>query len=179
MKGKRQEAGGKSIFKGLKIFLKLFTFYFLIFTFIGCDAFVRKFTRKSKKEDLPREEMVVAPEEYVAPQVTKEELYRQYLLYWKSWYDELITALRSDTSHKKQLECIDEAAKNLGQLRPLLNEEKQKALDNYLNQIKGLREALSKDLYGNNKDMNRLMAENIKRNILRDFSYKKVKDYLR
>ena len=40
-----------------------------LFTLIGCAAFVRKFTRKRKKEDLPQEEMVLAPEEWKGPQM--------------------------------------------------------------------------------------------------------------
>ncbi|MBM3255730.1 MAG: hypothetical protein FJZ08_05460, partial [Candidatus Omnitrophica bacterium] len=61
------------------------TIYLLLVSFLGCEAFVRKFTRKSKKEDLHREEMVLAPQEYQKPKLSKEEEYRQYLLYWKSW----------------------------------------------------------------------------------------------
>ncbi|MFA5150687.1 MAG: hypothetical protein WC433_07270, partial [Candidatus Omnitrophota bacterium] len=67
----------------------LFTFYFLLFTLCGCEAFVRKFTRKSKKDKVPVE-MVLAPEEWKGPQMTKEEQYRQYFVFWQSWQDELI-----------------------------------------------------------------------------------------
>ena len=41
---------------------------------VGCEAFVRKFTRKPKKEDLPRTEMVLTPEEYKGPQMTKLDI---------------------------------------------------------------------------------------------------------
>jgi hypothetical protein len=144
---------------------------------IGCDAFVRKFTRKPKKENLPEQELVLAPEEYKAPQVTKEELYRQYLLYWKSWQDELITSLSYDgTNHKKQVDCANESIKNIKSLRELLSTEKQKKLDTYIAQLENLKESVSKDTYGDNIIVNRTTAERIKRNILRDFSYRKVKD---
>ena len=156
----------------------LSTICYLLSTMLGCDAFVRKFTRKPKKEGLPHEEMVLAPEEYKGPQMTKEELYRQYFLYWRSWQDELIESLRSGKNHKKQIGCLDEAIKNLGELRSLLSEDKQKKLDIYINQLKDLKELVNKDIYGNNLDGNRMTAERIKRNILRDFSYNKIKDYL-
>jgi hypothetical protein len=174
MKGKRQEVGGRSVFKNLKLFSKLFTFYFLLFTFIGCETVMRKFSRKPKKEEEPAETMVLVPEEYKAPSMSKEELYRQYFLYWKSWQDELLESLQGRANHKKQIECIDEAISNLSELKPLLNSDKQKELDAYINQLRELKTLITKDLYGNNIDDNRLATERLKRNILRDFSYNKI-----
>jgi len=58
----------------------------------GCETMARKFTRKSKKPGQPVQ-MVLAPEEYKGPDMSKEELYRQYFLFWKSWHDELENAL--------------------------------------------------------------------------------------
>lgn len=151
---------------------------FLILNLIGCDAFVRKFTRKKKKENLPQEEMVLVPEEYKSPQMSKEELYRQYFLFWKSWQDELSESLLQRKSQKKQIDCAEEAIKNLVSLRGLLNEEKQKKLDVYIVRLKGLKDEISKDLYSNNAASSYQSAERIKRNILKDFSYNKIKDFL-
>jgi hypothetical protein len=156
----------------------LVTSYSLLVTLVGCEAFVRKFTRKPKKENMPQEEMVIAPEEYKAPVMTKEEQYREHFLYWKSWQDELIESLSSNTNSKKQLSCVNEAIKNLEQIRILLKAEKQKKLDIWINQLKNLRDALSSNIYGTSIDRNRLSAERIRRNIMQDFSYPKVKDYL-
>jgi len=153
----------------------------IIFSFVflcGCDAFVRKFTRKHRKEDLPKEEMVLAPEEYKAPVISKEEAYRQYFLYWQSWHDELLEAFSSGNSHKKYLSCIDEELKNLSSLRGLLKENKQKKLDIYIGRINNLRASLEKDVYANVISRYRSEAERIKRDILRDLSYNKIKDYL-
>ncbi|MFH1269858.1 MAG: hypothetical protein ABIH75_02210 [Candidatus Omnitrophota bacterium] len=160
-----------------KIFL-LVTVCFLLPAILGCDAFVRKFTRKQKKEDLPVEQMVLVPEEYKPPQMTKEEAYRQYFLYWKSWHDELINALSTRASQKKQIYCANEALKNLEELRKALQEARQKKLDVYIKQLKDLNKDISEDMYGNDASGNRLTAERIRRGILRDFSYKKIKDYL-
>jgi isochorismate hydrolase len=145
---------------------------------IGCDAFVRKFTRKPKKEDLPREEMVLAPEEYKAPEMPKEDLYRQYYLFWKSWQDELILSLQEGRSQKKQMDCIEQAIENLKNLKTLLNQKSQEKLDNYINQEKELKNSISRDLYGNNIKNNISSAERIKRGISRVFSLNKIKDYL-
>jgi hypothetical protein len=145
---------------------------------MGCDAFVRKFTRKPRKDLLPKEEMVLVPEEWKGPQMTKEELYRQYFNFWKSWQDELIESLLQNRAQKKQLDCIEEAIKNLQYLRTMLAGEKQKKLDIYVEQLNSLRDNISRDLYGSNNANNFQRAESIKRNILRDFSYPKVKNYL-
>jgi len=144
----------------------------------GCEAFVRKFTRKPKKEEGPAQTLVFVPEEYKAPQMSKEELYHQYFLYWKSWQDELSESLQGSANHKKQIGCTDEAIENLSELKPLLNSDKQKELDVYINQLRELKGLITNDLYGNNISNNRLAAERLKRNILRDFSYNKIKDYL-
>jgi deoxyribodipyrimidine photolyase len=149
----------------------------LLVTLIGCDAFVRKFTRKPKKEELTQEEMVLAPEEYKVG-MSKEELYRQYFLFWKSWQDELINALSREGSHKKQVACAKEAIKNLEYLRPLLNEEKQKQLDVYINKLNALKDSVEEDAYNNNFAINASLAESIKMNILKDFSFNKIKNYL-
>ena len=151
--------------------------WFLIINLLGCDAFARKFTRKSKKDDLPKEQMVLVPEEYKS-NLTKEEEYRQSLLYWKSWQDELISSLSIGANHKKQIDCVSEAIKNLVNLRVLLNTEMQKKLDGYIIQLENLKESISKDVYGNSIVNNRMTAERIRRNILRDFPYNKIKDSL-
>ncbi len=150
----------------------------LLATTLGCDAFVRKFTRKSKKGDQPKEELVLVPEVYKPPKMTKEEVYRQYFLYWKSWHDELINSLSGGASQKKQIDCAKEAIKNLAELRKTLQESGQKKLDVYINQLKDLKKEIMQDLYGNDISVNRLTAEHIRRGIMRDFSYNKIKNYL-
>jgi len=144
----------------------------------GCDAFVRKFTRKPKKGNLPKEEMVLEPQEYNTVKPGAEELYRQYFLYWKSWHDEFINALTSGASHKKQIDCAAEAIKNLNELKSLLNEAAQEKLAVYIRQLKSVSDLITADIYGNNIAQNRFSLERIKRDILRDFSYDKVRKSL-
>jgi len=151
----------------------IFTGCALLFTSFGCEAFVRKFTRKSKKEETV--EMVLAPEEYKNP-LTKEELYKKYLLFWKSWQDELITSLIEKRSQKKILDCADESIKNLNNMRELLKENRYKRIDFYIRQMWNLRDALSDDIYSNNLGTNMERAETIKRGVLRDFAFQKVKN---
>ena len=161
-----------------KSLILLCTLYAVLCTLMGCEAFVRKFTRKPKNQDLLKEEMVLAPEEYSGPRMTKEELYRQYFLYWKSWQDELITSLYPGGNHKKQIDCVEEALKNLTKIKVLLSAEKNRQVDTYLTQLENLKDLISRDLYFNNTANNRTKAEQLKRNILHDLSYSKIKDSL-
>lgn len=144
----------------------------------GCDAFVRKFTRKKKSDNLPREEMVLAPQEY-KPSMDKEQLYRQYFLFWQSWQEELIESLTQNKSQKKQIDCVQQAIKNLFDLRLFLDEDRQKKLDVYINRMKELQDSLVKDTYTSNVSIYIRDAESIKRGILRDFSFNKIKKYLK
>ena len=157
-------------------FLGLLGLCFLLNT-LGCEAVARKFTRKKKGEDTSTQEMVLAPEEYKSD-LTAEQQYRQYLLYWKSWQDELIGSLSTGANHKKQIDCANEAIKNLLNLRVFLKEDTQKKLDGYIAQLENLKEAITNDVYGNSISGNRSTAEQIKRSILKLFSYGKIKHSL-
>lgn len=139
---------------------------------------MRKFTRKPKKEELPQEQMVLVPEEYKAPQMSKEELYRQYFLYWKSWQDELVESLLAQKSNKKQLDCALEALKNLDGLRGLLGAEAQGKLDACIARMRALKDSIAQDIYGNNSSKHMRDAERLRRDILRDFSFNKQKNSL-
>lgn len=148
-------------------------------TILGCEAFVRKFTRKPKKGTEAKEEMVLVPEEYTGPHLSKEELYRQYFLFWKSWQDELIVSLSSSSAHKKQLDCVNEALKSLHAMSDLLTATKQDALSGHITQLESLRNEIETDAYGYKQDKNRAAAEQIKRNILVHFAYARIKGDLR
>jgi hypothetical protein len=159
-------------------FLLLIAGCSLLATHIGCEAFVRKFTRK-KKQPVVKEEMVLEPQEYPAAGISKEEMYRQYFILWRSWHDELIASLSAGSiNHKKQMSCVQQTLKHIGLMKGLLNEKKQQQMNGYIEQLNRLAEIIEKDAYGHMAVMNRQQAERIKRNILRDFPYNKIKDNL-
>lgn len=156
--------------------LVMFLIIVLAIDLVGCDAFVRKFTRKSKKDKIP-EELVLAPEEYKPPLRSPEEIYRGYFLFWKAWHDELLNALSQETaSQKKRIDCAQEAIKNLSNMRDMLGVSSRKKLDKYVIQLQGLCDSLKKDLYG--ADVSRFFssAERIKLSIVQDFSYAKIRN---
>ncbi len=151
---------------------------FLLLGLVGCESFTRKFTRKSKKTD-QAVQMVLVPEEYKGSNMTKEELYRQYFLYWKAWQDELINALTQKASLKKKIDCAGEALKNLVNMKMQMVPQAQKNFDPAIARLADLLASMKNDVYGSNDAANCRAAEQIKSNIQRDFIYPKVRNYLK
>jgi hypothetical protein len=111
--------------------------------------------------------------------MTKEQMYRQYYLFWQSWLDELISALSQNAPLKKKNDCVEQVMKNLLGMRAMLNESEQKQLDVYLRQMADLKSAIKSDIYGASNNSNRQNAERVKRNITQRYTYSDVKDKLR
>lgn len=156
--------------------LRLTVVCILVFSLIGCDAFVRKFTRKQKKTD-QTEELVLFPEEY-KPSGDKAGLYQQYFVYWKSWQDELIEALETSDSHKRWVSCAQEALKNLVQMKGLLKPELQKKLNVQIGKMSDLLDAIRSDLYGRSNSYYRMRAEHIRLDVMQQFRFEKIKGSL-
>jgi hypothetical protein len=122
--------------------------------------------------------MILAPEEWKGPQMTKEERYRQYYTFWLSWQDELISVLSQRSSLKKKNDCVEQAIKNILGMRSMLNETKQKQLDVYLKQMNGLGASIKSDIYGVYDNNNRQTTERARRNIMQSYSYSDIKNDL-
>lgn len=152
-------------------------FLFLVINLIGCEAFVRKFTRKPKDGDR-KDEIVMSPQEY-ANLLSREEQYRQYFMYWKAWQDELLTAMdvvAEQVNTKKLVDSASEALKNLVSMRELLNADYQKKLDLYINRAIDLRDGLnSYDQGGAYASVSRQEARKLRRDIMQNFSFPDIK----
>lgn len=162
----------------IKRILSVLLFCFLLLGLLGCEAFTRKFTRKSKKSDAAVE-MVLTPQEYKGPDMTKEEIYRQYYLYWSSWQDELINALTQKASLKKKVDCAQEALKNLMNMKMMLVADAQKNFDPEIAKLSDLLAYMKSDVYGTNDSRNLRVAERIKSSIHKGFIYPKIRNYLK
>ena len=81
-------------------------------------------------------------------------------------------------NHKKCVASTNEAIKNLEQLKKMLNTDKQKQLDVYINQMKELRSRIADDIYGRSRERSRYAAERLKRDIMFYFAYPKIKNNL-
>jgi hypothetical protein len=158
--------------------LSIILFYFLLLNLLGCESFARKFTRKSKKSDAVVE-LVLTPEEYKGPNMTKEEIYRQRYLYWSSWQDELINVLNQNSSLKKRLDCAQEALKNLANMKMMLVVDAQKNFDLEIAKFNDLLAYIKNDVYGSNNSRNVRLAEGIKSRIHKNFIYPKIRNYLK
>jgi hypothetical protein len=162
----------------IKKILTVSLFCFLLLDLLGCESFTRKFTRKSNKPDAAVE-MVLVPQEYNGPNLTKEEIYRQYYLYWSSWQDELINALTLKLSLKKKVDCAQEALKNLVNMKMMLVIDAQKNFDLEITKLNDLLVYIKSDLYGANDSRNLRVAEGIKSSIHKSFIYPKIRNYLK
>ncbi|MDD5669220.1 MAG: hypothetical protein PHE58_04220 [Candidatus Omnitrophica bacterium] len=143
----------------------------------GCDTLSKKFIRKSKKEKAAVQ-MVLEPEVYTGPVMTREERYRQAFMFWQNWHDEFIAALIQDGNRKKQIDTSEEALKNLKAMQGQLVAGKQEILEGYIRRLRDLEDMVKQDIYGQNVSQIRSAAERLKRDILRDFSYTDVKNEL-
>jgi len=150
----------------------------LLTTLFGCEAFTRKFTRKSKKSDATVE-MVLVPQEYKGPNMTKEEIYRQYYLYWSSWQEELINALTQKLSLKKKVDCAQEASKNLVNMKMMLVADAQKNFDLEIAKSNDLLASIKGDVYGALDSRNLQTAQRIKSSVHKGFVYPKIRNYLK
>ncbi|HNW39652.1 MAG TPA: hypothetical protein PL125_00060 [Candidatus Omnitrophota bacterium] len=162
----------------IKRILSVLLFCFLSLNIIGCESFSRKFVRKSKKPDAAIE-LVLTPEEYKGPNMSKEEIYRQYYLYWSSWQDELINALTQKASLKKKIDCAQEALKNLVNMKMMLVEAAQNNFEPEIAKLNDLLFYIKNDVYGSNNNRNISVAERIKANIHKNFVYPKIRNYLK
>ncbi|MFA5319967.1 MAG: hypothetical protein WBE75_01515 [Candidatus Omnitrophota bacterium] len=136
-----------------------------LFVSAGCESFSRKFTRKSKKDKEQTVEMVLAPEDYPASGLTPADSYRQNLLYWGSWYDELLFELSAGGNRKRQLYCLDEAVKSLRVCVQLAGSVAGSGPEGYINKLLKLRGDIEADVYGRRAESFRQPAETLKKEI--------------
>ena len=120
--------------------------FLMIISLAGCEAFVKKFRRKPKEEK--REEPIIQPESYPDVALNKDELYRDYFLFWESCADELVSFLKDKANTRKQKECIQQAMDNLVKMRSLLNEEKARSLDKFAAELAAVKNVLFQSSWG-------------------------------
>jgi hypothetical protein len=90
-----------------------------------------------------------------------------------------LNSLLENTSHKKKIFCLSEAIKNLNILKDLILDEKRTGLERYIQQLEEIKLKLSKDIYTSNINWYYNRAELLRKDILRDYHFSKIKDYLK
>lgn len=152
---------------------------FLLLTTAGCESFRRKFIRKSKMPP-KKEEVVVTFQDYPDAPFPKDIVYKNYLLYWRSWVDELDVALVSGGSRKKRIDCAEQAIGNLVSMQQMLVEEKRPGLEKYIDELRDIKIKAASDNI--NEVMANSLSSKLRRHkivIERDFRYEKIKDTLK
>jgi hypothetical protein len=142
----------------------------------GCESLVKKFARKPKEPQTPRE-VLISPEDYGNQKPAAKELYDRYYLYWKSWQDEFILSL-SGASRKRRTDTVAEALRNLAEMRKLLDEQSRQLLDVHIRELELLGGAAERDIYSMHRPDHTAEAEKIRRQIMNGFSLGRVKDHL-
>ncbi len=155
-------------------FLCLVTLVFISST-LGCDAFVRKFTREKKKQDMI--EPVLTPEENAGLFYDNETKYKNYFSYWRAWQDELIQSMYQE-SEKRKLYCINQAIENLELMAALLIPEHQKEINEFIGKLNGIRRDIESESILN-ENMMRQKLVNIRLSINTKLHYSRVKDWIK
>ncbi|MDP8230837.1 MAG: hypothetical protein P9L93_07035 [Candidatus Gorgyraea atricola] len=146
----------------------------LCISLTGCAGLQRKFTRKKKKDE--KAGPVITTYDY-AKDLRVEELYKKRFLFWRTWQGELIE--RMDGLYKKRIECYDQAIMNLKEMRKYLSDPKAEELAPFIEKISSIDPNIRKKKLSKSEQYNMTqLLENTKRQIDKQFSYSKVKDFL-
>lgn len=148
--------------------------FFLLMNITGCEGLKRKFTRKKK-------EAVKMPRIYQAKKYTKTpspELYKKHFAYWQSWQSELISVLGEN--HKKDMRCAEEVVGQLKDMQGILVPEKAEEMKPHIEKMVKVKDMIfNEEMSVANREYIRSTLEREDRLINKEFSYTKVKDFLR
>jgi len=166
--------------QGVLRFRSILIIFLVIFSTAGCEAFVRKFTRKPKSETRT-EEQVIEPQAYPDILASGDQVYKDYFLFWESWADELYSFLGEGANRKKQKECAEEALHNLVNMQSLLNKEKAGNLGIFIAEFTLVKTRNFEEGYLNSFDLSYLRnrVRRIKSGVHRGFIFSRVKSELK
>ncbi len=101
-----------------------------------------------------------------------------HYIYWKTWQSDLID--KAGANHKRDVMACNEAVGSLKAMRRCLVEEKAKALDIYIKQLEKITSEIKKGgiVYMRIGLLKQKLDRN-KMRVMRNFDYKKVKDYIK
>lgn len=160
-----------------KIILLFFTYYLLLTTAIGCDAFRKKFIRKPKAQ---KEVRVVVETKRYESTLSQKQVYVRYFAFWQAWHEELVDTLdMQEVNRKRRTAAGRGIVENLKQMRRLLMPEKQKQLDLYILVQEDIMRQLEEYRISHAKSLRiKSMLKKQKREIKGKFHYKNIEAYL-
>ncbi len=158
----------------IKPYLRVLLIIVLIANICGCAELRRKFVRKRK----PRKEEVsfYRVEEYKPK--PPHERYQDHYVLWRNW--QLDLERMEGTSHLRDIRSLNESLRHLTVMRDLLEDEKAEELDIQIKYTEELLEKLKKTKKDIVKDPHsRKLIERIGRVVVNNFSYNRMKDYIK
>ena len=158
-----------------KAFLLLTTYFLLLTTLFGCEAFRKKFVRKPKEKEV---KIVVETYEYEAE--SAEKTYKRFFLFWRAAHEEMINSLKSqDGNRKKLVFAAEKIIENLQQMRQLLMPQMQARLDTFISEQKDIARQLNRFKLQHAQLIRiKSMLEKQRRQIQKEFNYKHIQEYL-
>lgn len=147
----------------------------LITSCLGCDAFVRKFTRKKQQEEAI--EPVLNPELNSGLFYDNDTKYKNFFSYWRGWHDELTEAISSSGKKRKQY-CMEQAIMNLVRMASLLKEEKQTELAVYIEKMEKISSKINKEGALEERSIVQQLS-NIRLSLNKKFHYSKVQNWIK
>ncbi|MEE8359602.1 MAG: hypothetical protein V3S04_01590 [Candidatus Omnitrophota bacterium] len=157
----------------MKRFMAVVLILFLAFELTGCETIQRKFTRKTKKKSI-RPRFYTEGLYETRPAL---ELYMMHYTYWKSWHEDLVTS--AGRNSKRDAMAITNALSHLNDMKRYLLEEKAEELNKYIVQTKSITDRISKGGSEMNLGNYKQRLDTIKTRIIRNFYYKKVREYIK
>lgn len=158
-----------------KAFLLLTTYFLLLTTLFGCEAFRKKFVRKPKEKEV---KIVVETYEYESEPA--EKTYKRFFLFWRAAHEEMINSLKSQDSNRKKLVfAAEKIIENLQQMRQLLMPQMQARLDTFISEQKDIARQLNRFKLQHAQLIRiKSMLEKQRRQIQKEFNYKHIQEYL-
>lgn len=158
-----------------KAFLLLTTYFLLLTTLFGCEAFRKKFVRKPKEKEV---KIVVETYEYEAE--SAEKTYKRFFLFWRAAHEEMINSLSTQDSNRKKLVfAAEKIIENLQQMRQLLMPQMQARLDTFISEQKDIARQLNRFKLQHAQLIRiKSMLEKQRRQIQKEFNYKHIQEYL-
>lgn len=149
----------------------------LLFSVSGCEAFRKKFVRKSKRQKEVK--VVIETYEYES-MYSVEETYKRYFLFWRAAHEEMINSLKSqDGNRKKLVFAAEKIIENLQQMRQLLMPQMQARLDTFISEQKDIARQLNRFKLQHAQLIRiKSMLEKQRRQIQKEFNYKHIQEYL-
>ncbi|MFC1630991.1 hypothetical protein ACFL2I_00345 [Candidatus Omnitrophota bacterium] len=160
-----------------KTYLLLIAYSLQLVALSGCEAFRKKFVRESKKK---KEIRAVTQTIDYASDLTTEQTYKNYYLFWSSWHEELIVLVNDQNSNrKKQLYAARMIVENLTQMRKLLVPAKQEQLGVFIAEQEDIIKKLDK-FQISHLEMLRIKSSlaRQKKQIQKEFDYRSIQENL-